>query len=116
MDSEPFLVDIRINGIDFTKALVDNGCLCYATISDQLATTLKLPRISIPPRILDGVIAGQGQITHITYASVDIHGHQQSHIFFYIIPGQTEDVILGDPWLKDVDGHYSAKKGRLLIQ
>lgn len=116
MDSEPFLVDIRINGTDFTRAMIDNGCLCYATISNQLATNLKLPRIAIPPRILDGVIAGQGQITHITYAAVDIHGHQQARVFFYIIPGQTEDIILGDPWLKDVDGHYSAKKGLLLIQ
>ena len=116
MDGPPFLVDIRINNHPFTHALVDNGCLCYATVSESYAFKLQLPRIDIPPRPLDGVVPGIGQVSHIAYGTIDVHGHQQERIFFYIIPGQTDDVVLGNPWLKEVDGHYSARKGYLDIR
>ncbi len=37
MDGNPFYVNFGINGIHYTKALVDSGCLCFATISLSLA-------------------------------------------------------------------------------
>ena len=116
MDGKPFLVDVRLNGDWFTQATVDNGCQSYATISESLVEQHELPRITINPRILDGVLADIGQITEITYASVDIHGHKQKRIFFYVIPGQTDPILLGDPWMQDVDACYSAKKGCLKIR
>ena len=109
------MVDARLNEVQFTKALVDNGSLCYASVNESLAESLNLPRIRVPTRTLDGVVADQGRITHVTHFDLDVHGHQQQHVFAYIIPGQLDELILGDPWLKDVGGRYSARKGYLDI-
>ena len=43
----PFIVDARVNGIQFTQALVDSGCRCYATVNEALVQSLDLPRIKI---------------------------------------------------------------------
>ena len=52
MDGNPFYVNFGINGIHYTEALVDSGCLCFTTISLSLAKRLRLPRIPITPRDL----------------------------------------------------------------
>ena len=52
MDGQPFYVNFGINGIHYTRAFVDTGCLSFATISHALAKRLRLPRIEIPPRDL----------------------------------------------------------------
>ena len=114
-ESPPFLLDVRVNGIQFAKALVDQGCQSYATVNGKLVKSLDLPRIRIPTRTLDGVVANQGRITHVTYLDADIHSHQQENVFAYIIENQIDEMILGDPWLKQVNGRYSAKKGYLDI-
>jgi hypothetical protein len=49
------------------------------------------------------------------YFDLDIHGHQQGRVFAYIIGPQEDSMILGDPWLYDVRGRYSARKGYLDI-
>ena len=33
MDSDPFLIDFRLNETNFVTGLVDSGCLCYSVIS-----------------------------------------------------------------------------------
>jgi hypothetical protein len=33
MDEEPVYVNFGINGVFYTKAMVDTGCLCYGTIT-----------------------------------------------------------------------------------
>ena len=104
-----------MNGIQFAKALIDPGCQCYATVNGALVKSLNLPRIRIRTRVLDGVVANQGRITHVTYFNVDIHGHQQDRVFAYIIENQIDEIILGDPWVRDVDGMYSARKGYMDI-
>jgi hypothetical protein len=65
--------------------------------------------------VLDGVVANQGRITYVTYFNADIYGHQQNRVFTYIIENQIDEIILGDLWVKDVDGIYSARKGYLDI-
>ena len=47
MDSNPFYVNFSINGIHYTKALVNSSYLCFATISLSLANRLYLLRIPI---------------------------------------------------------------------
>src|SRR6266516_2610558 len=118
MDGDPFLVNIRLNGTDFSSALIDNGCLCYGTISDQLFHSLRLPRIEIPPRELEGISSTQngGRIDSVTFAEIDIDGHQQKRVFFYVIPGQSYDVVLGKRWMEDMDVHISSRKGCLDIR
>lgn len=98
MDGAPFLVNFGINGIHYTKALVDSGCLCFATISLALARRIRLPLIPITPRDLAQVnVTADKAIKFVTYADTDIDGHKLNRVFFYVIPGQEDDVILGLP-------------------
>jgi hypothetical protein len=47
MDSFHFYMNILINSAKFTKAFIDNGCLCYAFFNEFIIRALKLPRILI---------------------------------------------------------------------
>jgi hypothetical protein len=113
---KPFKVDVQLNEIQSTQALVDSGCLCYATVSDSLVESFDLPRIRIPTRTLDGVVGNQGQIEYVTYFDADIHGHRQGRVYAYVIYGQLDAMILGNPWLVEVKGVYSPAKGYLDIR
>ena len=95
MDGNPFYVNFGINGIHYTKALVDSGCLCFATISLSLANRLRLLRIPITPCDLAQVnITVKGTIREVAYIDTDIDGYKLPYIFFYIIPDQEDKVIL----------------------
>lgn len=74
-----------------------------------------LPRIHITPRTLNGVVANQVKIHHMTYFSIDVHGHRQERIFAYVIPGQIDEMILGLPWMQEVDARFSARRGYMDI-
>ncbi|KAI1687666.1 Pol protein [Pyrenophora tritici-repentis] len=119
MDSDPFVLDVRLNGTDFVTGLVDSGCLCYSAINEQLFRSLRLPSIKIAPRQLEEAAGKNAEpstvLDTVTYASIDIDGHQQKRVFFYVVPGLNYDVILGKPWLEDADVTISAKQGCLDI-
>lgn len=119
MDGDPFLVDVRLNGTDFVTGLVDSGCLCYSAMSERLFRSLRLPSLKIAPRRLEGAAGKNAEPTTIlntiTYASIDIDGHQQERVFFYVVPGLTYDLILGNPWLEDADVTISTRRGCLDI-
>jgi predicted aspartyl protease len=112
-------VDVRLNSTDFATRLVNSGCLCYSAINEQLFRSLRLPSIKIAPRQLEEAAGKNAELSTVldtvTYASIDIDGHQQTRVFFYVVPGLTYDVILGKPWLEDVDVIISAKQGCLDI-
>jgi len=84
-------------------------------MNESLVQALDLPRIKIRPRVLNRVVPNQYQITHATHFNLNIHGHQQGRVFIYIIRPQEDSMILGDPWLYDIHGRYSARKGYLDI-
>jgi hypothetical protein len=87
MEGDPFIADVRLNGIKFAAGLVDYGCLCYATINDQLFHSLGLPSIPITPRRVENATGDpDALIDGATYASIDIDGHQQRRVFFYVVP------------------------------
>jgi predicted aspartyl protease len=119
MDGDPFIVDVRLNGTDFVIGLVDSGCLCYSAISKRLFQSLRLPSLRIFPRRLEKAAGKNAEpatmLNTVTYASIDIDGHQQRCVFFYVVPGLIYDLILGKPWLEDVDATISAKQGCLDI-
>src|SRR4051812_1076927 len=46
---------------------------------------------------------------------IDVHGAKQPRVFFYVIEGQSDDMILGDRWMVAVDARYSLKKGYMDI-
>ncbi len=98
MDGNPFYINLGINGIHYTKALVDSGCLYFATISLSLASRLRLPCILITPRDLAQVnVIVKGAIREVAYADTDIDGHKLNRVFFYVIPDQEDNIILGRP-------------------
>ena len=60
----------------FVKALVNSGSASYATISEKVAKELKLPKIPIQPRVVEGVVdAVNGEIRHVTHVEMDIGGY-----------------------------------------
>ena len=115
MDSDPFLVDVRLNKTTFTTALVDHCCLSYATFSEELVRKAKLSTFSIEPRTVEGVVLEQGLIRKTAYAEIDVDGHQERRIFGYVIPGQKYPMILGKNWLAKQDVTIFAAEDRLRI-
>ncbi|KJZ68644.1 hypothetical protein HIM_11963 [Hirsutella minnesotensis 3608] len=116
MDSPPFYVNIGINQEYYSTALVDCGCLCYGTINEALARRLRLPRIPIEPRTLAEVITySPGTIRGVTYADIDIDGYKKKRAFFYLIPAQEDEIILGRTWMNQENVTIQPARGLLHI-
>jgi predicted aspartyl protease len=117
MDKPGFYVNIGFNGTHYTKAFVDNGCLCYMAVSEQFANRLHLPRIKIFPRSLQQFATlEKDAIREVGYTAMDIDGHKEDRVFFYIIPGQHDDVVLGLPWMEKQDVRLYPRQGKLKIR
>ncbi len=58
----------------------------------------------------------KGVITQVGYANIDIDGHKQKTVYFYIIPGQSDDVMLGLPWMDEQDVKLRISKQRMTIR
>ena len=87
MDSPPFYINISINGIYYTKALVNSGCLCFSTISLSLTKRLRLLYILITPYNLAQVnVTTKGAIQEVAYIDTNIDSYKLNCIFLYIIP------------------------------
>lgn len=99
-ERKSLLTSILINQEHFGKALVDTGCELYAVISDRLAKSCNLPRLSIHPRDITGITKHSFVINKVAYADIDISGHRQKRMFFYVAPYlEGCNVMLGTPWL-----------------
>jgi hypothetical protein len=63
---------------------------------------MKLPRFEIHPRKMEGFGGKKMCITidSVAYADLDIDGFERK-VFFYIVPRQKYDIILGRPWMQD---------------
>jgi hypothetical protein len=111
MDSFFFYINILINSAKFTKAFIDNNCLCYATFNEFMVRALKLPRIPISYKSLKLAKEDmkERKIFFITYADVDINGYKK-RIFEYVIKKLAFFLILGNPWLKHNNVIYKARK------
>jgi hypothetical protein len=116
MDGPLFHTDVRF-GSQFTVSLIDNGCSCYATVSPATVQRHKLPTFSILPRQITGFLHGEPQtITQVAYGPMDISGHQQDRVFAYVVPGQSDNLILGQKWMEDQDVILAPRKGYLTIK
>jgi hypothetical protein len=96
MKENPFIINVRVNKNKFLRAFMDFNCLYYATISKKHAIRLNLPRIDIPPRIMEE-FGGKNIttiITNIIYANVNINGYER-RLYFYEISYQDYDIIFG---------------------
>ena len=86
MDGPLFHTDVHFSR-QFTHSLANTGCLYYTTVSPATVRHHKLPTFMISPRHVSGLFQNKQQtITQVTYGLIDISGHQQRHIFAYIIP------------------------------
>lgn len=105
MNVPPFLVNVKINTVFETScALVDNGCLSYATISEAFVDRTKLPFLKIAPRPVRGFQNRiMAHISKVAYFDIQVPAcHLNSRrIYAYVIPDQTYDMILGLPWMDD---------------
>lgn len=95
-----FHITAIINDFHQARALVDDGSSAYATLSERLVKKLKLPTINVSQRQMTGVLDSmKGYIHHVAAFGLDIGGIKSDRVWAYVIPGQTEDVIIGRPWL-----------------
>ena len=116
MDGPLFHTDVHF-GNQFTTSLINQGCSCYATVNPATVRRHKLPTLSIPPCIITGIFQGKRRmITQVAYGPMDVGGHQQDHVFAYVVPGQSESLILGQKWMEDQDVRISPHKGHLTIK
>ena len=115
MDGPLFHTDVRF-GNKFVTSLVDNGCSSYATVNPTTVRRHKLQTLPISPRSVTGFLEEKQTITQVAYGPMDIGGHQQDCVFAYIVPGQSEGLILGKKWMEDQDVVLSARKGYLTIK
>jgi hypothetical protein len=116
MDGPLFYTDVRF-GSQFINSLIDNGCSCYATVSPATVRRHKLPTFTISPRSVSGLFQDKQQmITQVAYGPMDIGGHQQHLVYAYVVPGQSESLILGQRWMEDQDVRLSPRKGCLTIK
>jgi hypothetical protein len=50
----------------------------------------------------------------MTYLDLDVNGLAM-RVYLYIVPNQSETMILGKPWIEDVDAILSPKRGYMDI-
>jgi len=57
------------------------------------------------------------RISEVAYCSLDIAGHYQSRVFFYVVPQLFDHgIILGRPWLQSQDAYIDPKEDTLVIR
>ena len=118
MDSSLFSIPAFINRTSHVKTLVDGGSESYGLIDARVAARLQLPRLPVKQR---GMIAfnkpTEVRISEVAYCSLDIAGHYQSRVFFYVVPQLFDHgIILGRPWLQSQDAYIDPKEDTLVIQ
>ena len=118
MDEKPLLVSALINGISTSQALVDSGCLVYGIVSERFVRRHQLSCVSIEPRHLQSVEGiSEDAVSRITSFDLDIGGHQQKRVYFYIVPKiKGYEIILGKAWLRQEKALLDAAKGCLIFQ
>ena len=103
LDGNPFQIPILLEGHIFKEALVDSGCECFSAISESVARELGCQMIQIPTRQLRqaAMVQERTEINSVACFKYDIEGFQHQAVA-YVIPGLTQDIILGRPWMKHV--------------
>jgi len=74
-NAEKFYINLRINGIYYTLALINLGYLCYGTVSRSFVNRSEIIRIDVTPRRLQEVASGKIVLTQIAYGSINIDGY-----------------------------------------
>jgi hypothetical protein len=116
MEGTPFLVSTLINDQTFAKALIDTGCMSYGLCDSKFATKNNLQRLQISPREIQGFDGSAGQINEVVCVSMDIEGHYEDRVFFYVVSHLVgHDLILGMPWYAGQDARIDAPRRKMTI-
>jgi len=119
MDTEGMYVEALVNSTSFVRALCDNGCSVIALVSERFAQRKKLYTFPVTPRSLYQVSqiekTPQIQIKKVAHFQLDIAGWEEA-IFAYVVPGQDEDLILGQRWLQRQDAVLYAAEDRIELR
>ena len=114
MECALFHTTAIINDTKLLTVLIDNGSQSYAMINERLVNRLNLPLIDIQPRQVTGVLEGPTEkIEQATYFSLDIGGFKTHRAFAYILKGQSEDLIIGRPWMKQNEATIDEKHAEI---
>ena len=100
------------------KTLINSGSESYGLINARVATKLHLPHLPVKERGMITFNKPTGvQISEVAYCSLNIAGHRQSRVFFYVVPQLfNHGIILGRPWLQSQDAYIDPKEDSLIIQ
>src|SRR5205814_10433828 len=91
-----------INCTSYVKTLITGGSESYGLINARVTTKLHLPRLPVRERGMIAFNKPTGvRISEVAYCSLDIAGHHQSRVFFYMVPQLFDHgIILVRPWLQ----------------
>ena len=111
MEGFLFYAETLVNDVHLVQALIDSGSGSYALMSEEYARKIKLDTIPIHPRPVEGVVAGMnGEIRKVARLDIDMGGYRMRRVFAYILPEQTDDLILGRPWMKHEEPSAMARE------
>ncbi|RCI10688.1 hypothetical protein L249_5387 [Ophiocordyceps polyrhachis-furcata BCC 54312] len=125
MDAAPLLFPVLVNSTSFVNAQADSGCDCYAAVSESLAQRCQLERVRLPrPREVRTAVTTShyrrrrfektSLIREIVRFIADIDGWL-TPVVAYLIPGLTQDLILGTPWFARHDVSIRARRRELIV-
>jgi transposase InsO family protein len=109
MTGESPIISVRVNN-EPLSALYDTGCDSYALVSKEVQQRLSLPLVDTKRRLLSGYRKEDSPGASEGIAILDLEtGGYTERITAYVIPGLTEDLFLGTPWMKKNNAIYDAR-------
>ena len=99
MNGKLVITGAIVDNIHIISTLIDDGCQCYAAISEALFKRLGLPYIDDGERYVKGVTGDEmkSRTAGVTGFEINFDGHQ-SLIYAYVVPNPEFPLILGNPW------------------
>lgn len=114
MECDLFHTTALLNDNHQLCALIDPGSTAFATISQKHVGRLKILTQSLQPKLISGVLENiSGTINQIAVFSLDIGGLKIDSVCAYVVNNQSEDIILGMPWLKYCHAELDSVKCKL---
>jgi transposase InsO family protein len=95
--------------------MVDNGCCTYSIVTEEVVRTNNLPRIKIPPILVEGVNKQKSPVSVITEFTLDVGGLKQKAAAYVMPSACNYDIILGKTWLERVGGIIDSDKQTLTL-
>ena len=110
MTSPPITINMLLNGVSYTYALVDSGCLCFGMMTKKTVEQNKLEWFPVPPQQVIGVMGRPGTINEMAKTHINVDGHIKT-CYFYIEGDNLEyDLILSRLWLNRNNVQVVAKE------